>query len=427
MIRDRRFIAGVIVVVLVALAIRLAYIWFERRGLPVGGDSRYYHEGANLLAKGKGYINPALYLDTGKAVESADHPPLYLTYLAVFSLVGLKTTFAHMVASAIAGGATVVVIAVLGRELGGARLGLIAGALAAVYPNLWVYDGSLESETVAQLAVAVTVLIAYLWWREPTRRHALLLGVAIAFAALARAEAIFLVLLVALPLVLYRSGLVRRERVRQLLAIGVATAVVIAPWCAYNLLRFERPTLLSTGFGATLDSAACDETWYGPFTGYWSHQCVLDAVGRAGMSAETERSQLEKMHRDAAIGYIEDHLSRWPVVMLARVGRVTGLYQLDQQMLLDNYVAGQEKWAVRAMWWSFFAAAILAIAGAVILRRQRIPAFPLVAPAALVVVTVAVFFGLVRYRAIAEVSLVVLAAVAVDAAIDRVVLRSRAG
>jgi hypothetical protein len=46
--------------------------------------------------------------------------------------------------------------------------------------------------------------------------------------------------------------------------------------------------------------------------------------------------------------------------------------------------------------------------------------FPLASLPVLVVITTAVFFGLVRYRAIAEVSLVVLAAVAVDAAVQRV-------
>jgi len=177
---NRRFWIGIVCVAAAALIVRVAYIWLARRGLPVGGDSRYYHEGANLLGQGKGFVDPYQYLDAGRTVAAADHPPLYIVYLALFSVVGLTSATEHMLASAAVGVATVVVVGLLGRQLGGARLGLIAAALAAIYPNLWGYDGALESETVAQLAVALTLLAAYVWWREPTRRNAALVGAGIA-------------------------------------------------------------------------------------------------------------------------------------------------------------------------------------------------------------------------------------------------------
>ena len=418
--RDRRFWLGVILIAAVALSVRVAYIWLARRGLAVGGDSRYYHEGANLLATGHGFIDPYQYLDAGRAVPAADHPPLYIAYLALFSVVGLTTATQHMLASALVGVATVVVVALVGRELGGRRLGLIAAGLAAIYPNLWGYDGALESETVAQFAVALTLLAAYLWWRQPRSRHAAFLGAGIALGALARAELIFLVVLLAVPLVAFHAEMLRADRLRQLAVVLAATTLVIGPWCVYNLTRFERPTLLSTGFGLALDSSACDAAFYGPFTGYWSRDCVLAAAARSGLPEDADRSVLEAAHRKDATEYLRAHLSRLPVVMLARVGRTTGLFQLRQQAALDSFVGGRERWFAWTAWWSFFAAALLAIAGGVVLRRRRVPVFPLASLPVLVVITTAVFFGLVRYRAIAEVSLVVLAAVAVDAAVRAV-------
>jgi 4-amino-4-deoxy-L-arabinose transferase-like glycosyltransferase len=300
----------------------------------------------------------------------------------------------------------------------------VAAGLAAVYPNLWAYDGALESETIAQLAVALCLLAAYGWWREPTPRRAGLLGAAIALGALTRAEMVFLALLLVVPLVVLRSELLRRERFRHLTAAWVATALVIAPWCTYNLTRFERPTLLSTGFGVALDSSACDEAYYGPFTGYWSRSCVLAAVARSGLPDDADRSVVEAVHRDNATRYISGHLSRLPIVALARVGRVTGLWQLRQQAVLDNFVGGRELWVAWSAWWSYFALAILSIAGGVILRRRRVPVFPLASLPVLALITTVVFFGLVRYRAIAEVSLVLLAAVAVDAAITALTERN---
>ncbi|HEV3226978.1 MAG TPA: glycosyltransferase family 39 protein [Acidimicrobiales bacterium] len=413
----RKFWIALTVVALVALTVRLAYIALARRGLTVGGDSLYYHEGANLLAKGKGYIDPYQYLTTGKSVAAADHPPAYLTYLALFSLVGLKSATAHMVASALVGVGTVVVVGLVGREIAGPRLGVIAAAIAAVYPNLWAYDGALESETIAQLAVALTFLATYVWWRDPTRRNAALIGAAVALGALARAEMALLALLLIVPLVVWRAGLERRERLRQLAVAWLTLALVVAPWCAYNLARFDRPTLLSTGFGVALDSSACDAAFYGPFTGYWSRACVLDAEQRSGLPSDADRSVLEVMHRENAVRYIDAHLSRLPVVMFARVGRVAGLFQLRQQAALDSFVAGREHWVAWSAWWSFFALAALSVAGAVVLRRRRVPVFPILSLPVLVVVTTAVFFGLVRYRAIAEVSVLLLAAVAIDAVV----------
>jgi uncharacterized membrane protein YoaK (UPF0700 family) len=65
----------------------------------------------------------------------------------------------------------------------------------------------------------------------------------------------------------------------------------------------------------------------------------------------------------------------------------------------------------------YYALAVGTVAGVVVLRRRRIPVLPLLAPIISVALTVSVTFGETRYRALAEVSLVVLSAVAVDAAL----------
>jgi 4-amino-4-deoxy-L-arabinose transferase-like glycosyltransferase len=422
-VKPNRFWIGLAVTALGALTVRVVYIWFWRRGLPVGGDSRYYHEGANLLAQGKGFIEPYLYLDAGKTVQAADHPPLYIAYLAVFSLVGLEGATAHMLASALVGVVTVVIVGLVGRSLAGTRAGLIAAGVAAVYPNLWAYDGALESETMAQLGVALILLAAYAWWRAPSRRGAALLGAAIAFGALARAEIILLVVVLLVPFILVRAGLHRRERLRQLFTAGLAIGLLVGPWCIYNLTRFDRPVFLSTGLEVVVDSASCHETFYGPFTGYWSRTCVVDALARSGLPEDTDRSVLAAMYRDDAVHFIRGNLSRLPVVVAARVGRMTGVWNLRDQAELDHFPGGRETQLAWAAWWSFFVVAILAVAGAIVLRRRGTPILPLVAMPFLVLVTTMIASGLSRYRATAEVALVVLAAIAVDAAIARRVAR----
>src|SRR4051812_34378262 len=363
----------------VGLAVRLFYIWGWRAGLPVGGDSRYYHDGANLLADGKGFIDPFQFAATGKSVAAADHPPLYMTYLALFSLFGAKSATQHVVFSAALGVGTIIVVALVGRELGRTGIGYVAAALAALNPNLWAYDGGLESETMAQLAIALTLLAAYVWWRAPTRRHIALLGAAIAMCGLARAELIALALVLVLPLVLLRDELTRKQRARQLAVGWLATAVVIAPWCAYNISRFERPELISNGFGFAFDSGTCDDAFYGEQVGYWSLACVKQVEAASGLPSDTDRSVIDELHRHHAFAYLRDHLSRVPIVVAARLGRITGLFRVRQQVQLDSFVGGREVWVVWASWYWFWATALLAIAGGVILRRRGRLVYPAVA------------------------------------------------
>ena len=50
---------------------------------------------------------------------------------------------------------------------------------------------------------------------------------------------------------------------------------------------------------------------------------------------------------------------------------------LQQQANLDHIPAGREREVAWAAWYSYFALALLSIAGGVLLRRRRVPVFPL--------------------------------------------------
>ena len=59
--------------------------------------------------------------------------------------------------------------------------------------------------------------------------------------------------------------------------ILVATAVaVLLPWVVPNLVRFERPALLSTNDGTTLLGSYCDASFFGPNKGGWTLECVFE-------------------------------------------------------------------------------------------------------------------------------------------------------
>src|SRR5258708_6390747 len=140
-----------------ALSLRVAYIALET-GNAVGGDGRYYHVIAGLIADGKGFIAPKAYVNHAIVSQSAVHPPAWPLALAAAALVGLRTTFEQQLVACLIGTATVVVIAFAGRRIAGETAGLIAAAIAAVYPNFWLYERELMSETLTLFGAALTVL-----------------------------------------------------------------------------------------------------------------------------------------------------------------------------------------------------------------------------------------------------------------------------
>jgi len=397
----------------VALGVRVGYTLGWQHVETIGGDAYYYHRGANLLADGKGFVHPYAY-DKGVTIPGADHPPGYLVVLAAASLVGLDTILAHQIVTCLLGVATVALLGVTGRRIAGDRAGLIAAGVGAIYPCIWLNDAALMSETLALLCGVVVILTAYRAWDRPSPARFAVAGAAIGLATLARAEALMLVALLALPLALWAPRLAGwRPRLGRLGLAGAATALVIAPWVLYNLARFEEPATLSTQAGPTLEAANCDQTYFGPALGSWSVQCATQWGDR-------DRSVLDRVSRQKALDYVDAHRDRVPAVLVARFTRTFALGHVDDQVNADYFADARPIDASRAGVWSFYAVAVAAVASTVILRRRRVPSFPLTSAVLNVAITVLLFYGSTRFRAPAEPALVLLAAVALDALVGRV-------
>lgn len=407
---SRTFRRGMVAAALVGLAVRLVYILLVRRDVLPMGDSFSYDLGSRLLVQGHGFIEPQPFIN-GIAEQSASHPPLYLLYLAIPTSVGLDTPLWHMLWSSLLGVGTVVLVGLIAKQVAGPRAGLVAAFLAAVYPNLWVFDGFILSETMAMFMVALSVLLAYRYLRQPSIWRALALGFACGLAALARAELVLLLPLLVLPCILFMRRTDEAQKLKALGAAGVAAVIAMGPWIGFNLVRFENPVILSTGLEPTMLGANCDATYYGNLTGYFTPACTETVKYPRG----ADQSERNVVARRIALDYIRSHEARAPIVVLARWGRITGLYRPWNQVQLDSVIEGREYGVALACLFSFYAVAGLAIVGGVIVRRRkRVPVFPLLVPIVIVLFAVALSLGSNRYRASAEVVLVILAAVAID-------------
>ena len=395
-----------LLIALLAFGVRLAYVLIFKNPLVlhVGIDTYDYHYGANDLVLGNGFIRHLLF---HAPVQTAWHPPGYVVALALPSRLGLDTVLDHQIWSSVIGCLTVVSIAFLGRMLAGARAGLFAAAIAAVYPNFWLYDGGMLSETLVLLTVTVTMVTAYRILRRPTIPAALALGLSLGATVLTQSQTLLLLPLIAVPCLFVLRSATLRRRAALVSVVCAATLVTITPWVAFNLSRFKSPELLGTGAGLVLSWSNCDDTYYGERLGYY-FPCYLAASG--------DESVVDYKLRRRGLDYISTHQSRLPLVVLAREGRTWGLFRPAQQIRFDHteQILMRATGASWAALLSYYVLAVASIFGWIILRRSRVPTFPLMALVGNVIITVAVTHGQFRYRAPAEVTIVVLSAVALD-------------
>ena len=101
-------------------------------------------------------------------------------------------------------------------------------------------------------------------------------------------------------------------------------------------------------------------------------------------------------------------------MVAARVGRIWDVFRPFQNVELNDTSERRghaASWAVLIGYWLVMPFAIF---GLVVMRRRRIPIFPYFAIALSVTITVALSFGITRYRAPVDTVLPLLAAIGID-------------
>jgi 4-amino-4-deoxy-L-arabinose transferase-like glycosyltransferase len=404
--RRRPFATRLAAVAGVGLAIRLVYALVVMGGREPAGDGNEFHVLANVLAATGKYLQPFMYAYLGRTIPTTEKPPLYAAVLAVPSALGLDSVAAHRVVSCLLGTAAVVLIGLLGRKVGGSRVGLVAAGIAAVYPALWMLDASLRSESLYLPLIALVLLLAYRLLEAPRPRRAALLGLAIGFAALTRSEALVLVV----PALLLLPG---GRRLRLAAAVLAGCLVVVGPWLARNWIVFHQPTAISTNEGGLLAGANCHAAYYTFLIGTWA--CFPHNDPAWGENEAVISGHL----RSRAFEYASDHADRLPAVVGVRILRVWDLYRPRGAARFEASIANRDLHAQQAAMVSLYLLAPFAVAGGIVLRRRGEPLRILIAPIVFVTLVGALTYGSTRFRVAAEPAIVVLAAVGMAALWDR--------
>jgi 4-amino-4-deoxy-L-arabinose transferase-like glycosyltransferase len=390
-----------------ALVWRIVYVLVWGHDPLIFGDGLYYHLQANALADGRGFIDPIKFAYLQGAHPSAAHPPLFSLVLFAVTRGGralgfgsFDTTLVHQLTCAAVSTIAVVVVGLVACRVGGARVGLIAAALAAVYPPLWTSDALVMSESLYVLTIALVLLAFYALFERPAYWRAAVCGLAIGAATLTRSEGLLLLPILGIPLLRSRFDRSVGRRFVTLGIVAIVTALICAPWVVRNVRTFHRSVALSENIDSVVAGANCATTYHGSRIGSWDVTC--NPVPQLnGDESDLGAAQLER-----GLKYAKQHAQRVPLVVAARVGRTFLVFQ----PLADSVESGRAAWTQWATLVTFVPTTVLAIIGLISLRRRRIAIGPLVAMGVLVVATSALTYGISRFRVPWDVASVIAAA-----------------
>ncbi len=400
--RDR-FWFRLVLIALLALTVRVGYIGVAKWSDEVEfSDALYYAVQAQQIAEGEAFEHRE------HDRPAADHAPLTEISQAPTAVLFGRSVLALRLVQAVYGTLGVVAIALLARRVADSdRVALWAALVAAVYPNLWAADGVIMAETLTVLLVAVLLWAVYGFLDHPDGRRALLVGALAGLAALAG-----------------RAGAGRGAGLRAGGRAGGPALVPAArlsgprrpggggrPGAVDGLQRgrFDEPVLVSTNDGLTLIGANCDRQYDGPDPGLWDIACLPPGSFTDAQSQDQSAVNLD--YRRLAIDYAWANQGDLPRVAAIRVARTWSLYD-PASMIRYNQNEGREPPVGWAGFVAFWLLVPFAVGGAVLLRSRGRALWPLLSTIVVVTLVSALFYGLLRFRAPAEVTLVVLAAVA---------------
>jgi 4-amino-4-deoxy-L-arabinose transferase-like glycosyltransferase len=256
-LRRRPYLLCLAAIAVLAMTLRLAWIAYANPD-PYDGridDMLFFDFAAKGLAAGKGFRGFALQ-------QTAQWPPGYPLLLAGFyKLFGHSVLLAKLL-NVLAGGVACTLIYAVAAKVFNRRVGLLAALILALFPGSIYFSTLLLTESIFTALVALLLLLVLMWVlerRDVSPVRAFLLGVLFGAAALFRAEAPVLLLVV---LVVWRLAVPSWQAFLPPAGFLIAGAVLaVAPWTVRNAITMHRFIPISNGVGHTLLAGQQDDPY----------------------------------------------------------------------------------------------------------------------------------------------------------------------
>jgi 4-amino-4-deoxy-L-arabinose transferase-like glycosyltransferase len=412
-----------------ALALRIAYV-DATPGYTARHDARDYDVHAISIAEGQGFSKTIAY-----DRPTAFRPPGYPYFLGgVYKVFGVERApdprryRVARIAQAFVGTAIVVLVGVVAAQLWGPIVALIALALTAVYVPLITVGGAIMSEPLFDAFMLASLVAALAYRRSPHRyRWAVLAGVLGGLATLTRANAMILLLPLAVAV---WDGRPWRSRaaIGPPLALLVVAALTIAPWTIRNAFELHAFVPVSTQFGSALagtynDAARADTQNPAAWQGI---KHVPEYGNLFRRIHQIPEARLDHELRVSSERYIREHPTYVAKVGWWNTRRMLDLASQRRSRATAATITIDHKWADRGVL-CFWIVAALALAGAVAGAARGTPRFVWAFPVLMFLSVVFLVVETPRYRTPIDPFLVLLAAAAVAAGVQRALAARRPG
>lgn len=296
--QERRWL---FVILLVATALRVAWVLYaarEPRGLH---DPTLYGVFAGRIADGNGYTG-------GNGEATAYYPVGYPAALgALVWLVDRTPISANIPTTAawfniVLGVATVALTFEAGRRLVDNRIGLVSAGIVALWPNLIFHTAVMLTETLFIFLVMAAVVVIVALPASTTRigwGRLAVFGAVLGLSALVRPISLTFIPVLFIVLVVARFGWTLA--IRAIAIALVAVVVVLLPWSIRNIRETDSLVVISTNLGDNLCmSRRTDAT--GAFQG--GTACTVRARGSTTADREVD---VNSTNIRRAARFVRDH------------------------------------------------------------------------------------------------------------------------
>src|SRR3989338_6568609 len=244
----------IISILIFALIIRLAYIFFVPQ-FPLLKDDLQYNVIAGNLLGGKGFsydsVNP-----------TAARGPVYPAFLAAIYFLFGQSYPAARLAQAVISALNCLLIYWIGKKLYSRAVGLSASLMMSIYPSTIGYTGLLYSETLSACLVSASILLFIVSKKKSKFGLFVVTGVFLGLTVLCYPKFILL------PFVLVLFGLWSNNLSRKYILLGgfiLGTVLTLSFWTIRNFIVFRKIIPVSVGVGTSLWYSTLPEDyteWY---------------------------------------------------------------------------------------------------------------------------------------------------------------------
>jgi 4-amino-4-deoxy-L-arabinose transferase-like glycosyltransferase len=258
-------------------------------------------------------------------IPTVGRAPLWSAIIAVIAFFLGPSDFYARLFLCFVGSGTCVLLYLFARDVFGRRLGVLAGIIAAIYPELYIYDGWLYTESLYIFLLLALCYGLYRLQRTSERSQWwlwIVCGLLLGLLSLTRPNGMIVLglLFVWAIMLVWVKRMAWQATVKGVVIATLVALALIVPWTLRNYLVSHAFIPVATGDGIVLLGAYNDEvvtepgyevSWINPLK---SSPEVAKPFPLFTCSASCEVAQ-DKSYRDHAEEWMEGHLSSMPYLL----------------------------------------------------------------------------------------------------------------